>query len=246
MTIYSIADLHLSCGDKPMDVFGDNWIDHQARIERDWRERVKQHDVVLLPGDISWAMNLDQAREHLKWICALPGRKILLRGNHDYWWSAVSRVRSALDERAFALQNDSLLLDGVLFAGTRGWLLADCGLEAADEKIYNRELLRLELSLKNARARSESAPLVVMMHFPPLTEQNRDTGFTRLLNQYGAAHLVYGHVHGPSIKGAFRGAWRGVQYHLVSSDALDFSLYRLMDWPDGPSLQTINSACGPD
>ncbi len=223
MTIFAIADLHLDTGDKPMDVFGVAWAGHQEHIFLNWSERVSREDLVLVPGDISWAMQLDGAREHLRLIGGLPGRKIILRGNHDYWWNSVSRVRDALPRDMFALQNDSFLMDGVLIAGSRGWLLPGSdGFTQDDQKVYDRELIRLEMSLKSARAKDESAPLVCMTHFPPRTQEQEDTGFTRLMKQYGVRHAVYGHLHGPALKNAVRGEHGGIVYHQVSADGIGF------------------------
>ena len=228
MTIFAIGDLHLPAEEKPMDVFGEHWIDHFVKIAEDWRARVQPEDVVLIPGDITWAMQLAAAKPDLEAIGELPGRKILTRGNHDYWWGSIGRVRDALPEGMYALQNDAMLLDGVLFAGTRGWNLAtEPDADPADVKIFQRELLRLEMSLKAARRLSEDMPLVVMMHFPPLTDQVRETPFTQLLEQYRADHVVYGHLHGPGLYSAFRGEQRGVRYHQVSCDGLGFRLYQV-------------------
>ena len=226
MAVFAISDLHLPASIKPMDVFGDHWKNHFDRIRADWTARVKPEDVVLLPGDLSWAMHLEEAREDLESIGALPGTKLLLRGNHDYWWSAIGRVRRALPEGTYALQNDSMLIGGRLYAGTRGWTLPGTGAEAEeDRKIYARERMRLEMSLKHARARDAAAPITVMMHYPPLTEEQ--AGFSDILEAYGVEDCVYGHLHGAGIYGAVRGERRGVRYHQVSCDGLDFKLYLL-------------------
>lgn len=225
MAVYAIADLHLPASQKPMDVFGPQWVDHFERICADWRARVKPEDLVLLPGDLSWAMRLEEALEDLAAIGGLPGTKILLRGNHDYWWSSIGRVRRALGENMYALQNDSLMIDGRLYAGSRGWTLPGPETAPEDLRIYERERLRLEMSLKHARARSQDAPLTVMMHYPPRTADQ--PGFSDLLAAYGAQDCVYGHLHGPAIYGAIRGPVDGVNYHQVSCDGLDFHLYLL-------------------
>lgn len=226
--VWAISDLHLPARQKPMDIFGPHWANHFERIREDWIANVRQEDIVLLPGDLSWAMYLEEALEDLQRIAELPGRKLLLRGNHDYWWSAIGRVRRSLPENAFALQNDSLLLDGLLFAGSRGWTIpAEPEGESDDARIYRRERQRLEMSLKSARAKSESAPLIVMMHYPPLSETQ--TGFSDIIRQYGAQDVVYGHLHGAGLAGAISGEIDGVRYHQVSCDGLNFHLKRILE-----------------
>lgn len=228
MAVWAISDLHLPARQKPMDVFGPQWTNHFERIRADWIERVQAQDVVLLPGDLSWAMHLEEAQEDLDRIGELPGTKILLRGNHDYWWSSIGRVRRTLRENCFALQNDSLFLDGVLFAGSRGWQIpAEAAVDGDDLRIYLRERQRLEMSLKSARARSETAPLIAMMHYPPRTESAE--GFSDLLKRYGAQDVVYGHLHGAGLAGAIRGELDGLRYHQVSCDGLDFRLARILE-----------------
>ena len=226
MAVYAISDLHLPARVKPMDVFGEHWKNHFERIQADWNARVRDGDVVLLPGDLSWAMRLEEAIEDLNSIAALPGTKLLLRGNHDYWWSAIGRVRRALGEGMYALQNDSVLLNGRLYAGSRGWVIPSPDQpEDDDVRIYVRERMRLEISLKNARAKDKDAPITVMMHYPPLTEEL--PGFSDILEAYGVEDCVYGHLHGGGLYGAVRGERRGVRYHQVSCDGLDFKLYLL-------------------
>ena len=221
--VWAISDLHLPAHQKPMDIFGDHWVNHVQRISDDWRERVATEDIVLLPGDLSWAMHLEEAQEDLNMIAALPGRKILLRGNHDYWWSSIGRVRRALKAGCFAIQNDSLFLDGMLFAGSRGWLLpTDETSDSDDARIYRRERQRLEMSLKAARGQSADAPLIVMMHYPPRGESQ--IGFSDILSAYGAYHVVYGHLHGAGLSGAISGEVDGLCYHQVSCDGLNFRL----------------------
>ncbi len=227
MTIYSIADLHLDTGDKPMDVFGPNWTGHFSRISKDWRARVGEEDAVLLPGDFSWAMTLDEARVHIAQVGALPGRKVLVKGNHDYWWGSISRVREALPEGMYAIQNDALELGGVLFAGTRGWMIPGENADPDDVRIYERELLRLEMTLSRARMISRDKRLIALMHYPPLTPGQRDTAFTRLMQKYAVDTAVYGHLHGASAAHAFEGTWEGITYHLVSCDKLGFELMKL-------------------
>ena len=225
MALFAISDLHLPAREKPMDVFGAHWENHFERIRADWLERVHDEDVVLLPGDLTWAMRLEDAMEDIARVGTLPGRKIILRGNHDYWWSAIGRVRRALPEGMYALQNDSLEIDGVLYAGSRGWTLPVSAQDEDDKRIYERERLRLEMSLKHARARSADADLVVMAHYPPLSEAC--AGVSDLLEAYGAKICVYGHLHGAALAGAFRGVRGGVAYYQASCDGLGFRLLSL-------------------
>ena len=228
LTVFAISDLHLPARTKPMDVFGPHWENHFERISEDWRTQVGESDIVLIPGDISWAMHLEEALEDLHSIGALPGRKVLLRGNHDYWWSAIGRVRRALPEGMYALQNDCLLLDGVLLAGSRGWVIpADPEGDDEDARVYRRERVRLEMSLKTARAKCPDAPLTVMMHYPPLSETS--PGFAPLLEAYGVRDVVYGHLHGAGLQGAIRGERNGVRYHQVSCDGLGFKVYKVFE-----------------
>ena len=230
MNVWAISDLHLPARQKPMDIFGSHWLNHFERIREDWIGKVSGEDVVLLPGDLSWAMHLEEALEDLARIGALPGRKILLRGNHDYWWSSIGRVRRSLSEDCFALQNDAMLLDGLLFAGSRGWTIpAEADGDSDDARIYRRERQRLELSLRNARMKSETAPLIAMMHYPPRSEGAE--GFSDLLAAYGVEDVVYGHLHGAGLAGAVRGEVDGIRYHQVSCDGLDFKLERILTHP---------------
>ncbi len=225
--IWAISDLHMPAHQKPMDIFGDHWVNHVQRISEDWRARVAEEDIVLLPGDLTWAMHLEEAREDLDRIAALPGRKILLKGNHDYWWSSIARLRGILQPGCFAIQNDSLLMDGILFAGSRGWLLpSDETADSDDARIFRRERQRLEMSLKSARAKSADAPLIAMMHYPPRSEAQ--TGFSDILKAYGAYHVVYGHLHGAGLSTAVTGEIDGLCYHQVSCDGLDFRMAQII------------------
>ncbi len=232
MNVFAISDLHLPGGDvKPMDVFGAHWENHFERIQADWRARVAPDDLVLLPGDISWAMYLEDARADLAAIGALPGRKLLLRGNHDYWWSAISRVRAVLPERVDALQNDAFRYEDVIACGSRGWLCpGSASLGAEDAKIYARELARLELSLRDAEKKRgrDDARLIAMLHFPPFADKTQPTDVTRLLTRYGVSDAVYGHLHGQGLAGAFSGELDGVRYHQVSCDGLGFQVYQVV------------------
>ena len=222
MQIYAIADLHLSLtAEKPMDVFGEAWRGHAEKLERNWRERVQQDDLVLVPGDISWAMQLSAALPDLSFIGNLPGKKILLKGNHDYWWSAIGRVRSNLPEGMRALQNDSIVESGIGICGSRGWLCPGSNnFNAEDQKIYLRELDRLSLSLASLPPVETK---IAMLHFPPFTDKEKGSGFTERLEQAGVKIAIYGHLHGEANRYAFEGERNGVYYHCVAADKLDFA-----------------------
>lgn len=235
MRVYAIGDLHLPGGDlKPMDVFGPHWENHFERISESWRASVSDEDLVLIPGDISWAMQLADAAADLRRIAQLPGTILILRGNHDYWWSSLTQLRSNLPENMHAVQNDAYDVGDVVFCGTRGWTLpqpgsaetADGPAGTQDEKIYRREVMRLEMSLQAARRLAGERPVFAMMHYPPLLPEYARSGteFTRLLTQYGVCRCVYGHLHGPSVQRGYNGLYNGVQYDLVSCDALRFAL----------------------
>lgn len=227
MRLFAIADLHLPGGnDKPMDVFGSQWDHHFEHIAEDWSARVGADDAVLIPGDISWAMHLEHALPDLQQIGALPGRKVILRGNHDYWWSSITRVRQLLPEGMMALQNDAIDLGELVVCGTRGWMLGTESepLGEADRKIFQRELLRLRMSLEAAVRLAKGRPIVVMLHYPPLFETTRHTPVTELLMSYPVHAVVYGHLHGAGIRAGFSGVEEGLSYHLVSCDALHFAL----------------------
>lgn len=231
MKLFAIGDLHLPGGDdKPMNVFGDHWDGHFERISQDWRARVGEEDTVLIPGDISWAMQLDNAKPDLEAIAALPGRKIIMKGNHDYWWNTLSQVKSALPRSMEAIQHNAIDLGCCVVCGTRGWNIPtkETPLSAADMKIYSRELIRLELALQAAVKIKDDKPLVVMMHYPPLYDMERETEFTALLEKYPVHTVAYGHLHGAGLRVGFRGEMRGIRYELVSCDGLEFRLKELL------------------
>lgn len=227
MHLFAIGDLHLSLSsDKPMDVFGDHWKDHHRVLERNWKEVVGADDTVLVPGDISWAMDMDGAMADLQWLDGLPGRKVIVKGNHDYWWSSISRMREVLPESIVPLQNDALDAGPAVVTGTRGWLTpASEGYSQGDDgRVYRRELLRLGMALDAAgKLMDGKKRLVAMMHYPPVVG-GRPTEFSRMLSEKGVDLCLYGHIH------MAPGTWPdgldceldGVEYRLVSADRLDF------------------------
>lgn len=237
ISVFAIGDLHLAGAiDKPMDIFGKHWEDHWARIQKDWEEKVSDQDIVLIPGDISWAMKLSDAKIDLDNIAELPGKKILIKGNHDYWWSSVSKVRSILSPSVSVVQNDSVMESGFIFCGTRGWINPGMkDFSQQDAKVYNREVQRLKLSLDSAvssqQAREgveDGSILIAMLHYPPFDEKGQPTEIVNTLTQYKPAHVVYGHLHGEGSRIAFEGEYEGTEYHLVSCDYLDFKLKRII------------------
>ncbi|MDP2891999.1 MAG: metallophosphoesterase [Bacillota bacterium] len=225
MKIYSISDLHLSENhDKPMDIFGQHWEGHFEKIRDNWITHAEAEDIVLMPGDLSWAMRLSEARADFLRIAMLPGKKVILRGNHDYWWSSLSQVRSTLPPGVFALQNDCFVFGSVVIGGSRGWTCPGAsGYAPEDAKVYNRELIRMEMSLSQA-AGYGGETLIAMIHFPPFNEKREPSGFTSLFRQYGVKKVVYGHLHDKSAASAFEGEMDGISYYLVSCDHTDFKL----------------------
>ena len=234
MRLFAIGDLHMPGGDdKPMDVFGPRWDRHFFHISEAWRESVAEEDTVLIPGDISWAMQLENALPDLMEIAALPGRKILCKGNHEYWWSSVSRLRAALPENMIALQYDAVDAGPCVVCGTRGWNYpaGTNVLSPEDEKIFRRELQRLDLALDRAEAIGEGKPILVMMHFPPRMAGDESTPFTEVLERRKRVKaVVYGHLHGEAFAAGFSGESRGIRYDPVSCDGIGFRPKEI-PWP---------------
>lgn len=229
MSIYAIGDLHLS-GEpptKPMEIFGEHWQGHKEKIRQNWLEQVSATDSVIVCGDISWAMGLANAADDLRWLAQLPGRKLLLRGNHDYWWSGLSKMRSLYGEHFEFLQNGAIMLGSTAICGTRGWILPSAeGFSDEDEKIYQREAIRLELCLQEAR-KQQAESIIVGMHYPPLFSADEHNAFTDLLEKYNVKNCVYGHIHGENHVLTFEGEREGVSYKLVSCDTQEFKLTRI-------------------
>ncbi|MGN0702442.1 MAG: metallophosphoesterase [Lentihominibacter sp.] len=228
MSIFAIADLHLSNfpgSEKPMDVFGDRWFNHQERIRENWCERVTEYDTVVVAGDISWGLKLQEAEYDLRWIDELPGKKVIIKGNHDLWWSGINKLNSMFDSITF-LQNDACEAEDTWICGARGWITpSDEGFTEGDRKIYERELLRLEMSLKAAPAEGEK---LGFLHFPPAGSPQKFSGFMQLFEDYGVRNVYYGHVHGEEgFKGAIRGDYHGIIYSLISADYLSCRLLQI-------------------
>lgn len=231
MNVYAISDLHLSSDqNKPMDIFGAVWDNYWQLICQDWDAKVQDNDIVLIPGDISWAMRLDNAKGDLQMIGSLKGTKVIIRGNHDYWWESLSKVRAALPASVKCIQNDAIRLGNYVICGTRGWTVPEAGSKpnAEDTKLYLREILRLELSLQSAAAiRQEGDKLIVMMHFPPFGSRLDDSDFTALIAKYNANAVVYGHLHGGTSRVCLNVDKKGIPYRLTSCDLVGNKLVKI-------------------
>lgn len=212
-----------------MEVFGAIWKDHAARMAAAWDAMVEPGDTVLLPGDLSWARDLDEAREDLLWIGARSGAKVLLRGNHDSWWTSLSKVRRALPPGCTALQHDALELPGFVVIGARGWTAPDDPIATPeDEPVFLRELERLRLSVADADRRfGRDAPRIAMLHFPPWIEGRSATEVVHILREGGVSHCVYGHLHGADHAKGVQGVHAGINYTLVAADAVEFAPVRI-------------------
>lgn len=227
--IFAISDLHLPGGvDKAMDLFGEHWQGHFGKISEDWLAKVGEGDIVLIPGDISWAMRLEDALFDLRAIGELPGHKIIIKGNHDFWWSSLTRVREALPAGFTALQNDAVLLGDTVFCGSRGWSLPGNEENSPeDRKLFLRELIRLRLSLQAAQRIRGNRRLVALCHFPPLNGRGEDSEVTALLEEYQVQDVVYGHLHGPACAAGFSGVKNGIRYWFASCDCVGFRLQEI-------------------
>ena len=228
MALYAIGDLHLCLGaEKPMDIFGGNWIGYMDKL-REGISVITDEDTTILLGDLSWALSLDEAGPDFAWINQIPGRKIILKGNHDYWWSTASKFYKFCDQQGFSnqfiLNNNCYEYDGWAICGTRGWFYEEERSGEQDEKVFKRELLRLEASLKAAGDQRK----MVFLHYPPRYKGYECREILDLLNQYDVRYCFYGHLHGPSHKLAMEGMWDGVEYRLVSADFLDFKPWKVI------------------
>lgn len=233
MSIYVIGDLHLSFNtNKPMDIFGENWVGHEEKIRKDWINKVNNDDLVVLPGDFSWSTYLQETNKDFEYLNNLPGKKILLKGNHDYWWTTLTSMKRYLHENNFEtidfLYNNSFGYEKYILCGTRGWSLTD---EENEGKLINRELQRLELSLKDGMKKyGEDKEIIVFMHYPPITNTtilNQEMEFVKLMKKYNVKKCYYGHLHAASINDAIQGNVEGIDFKLISADNLDFKLEKI-------------------
>lgn len=223
IAIYTIGDLHLSLsGNHSMEVFS-GWSRYVERIEKNWRAKITDYDTVVLPGDTSWGMSLEGALADFQFLESLPGKKILLKGNHDYWWSTKNKVSTFFSEHGLnsleILNNNSIAVEGTAVCGSRGWLF-ETG-EAFDAKIINREAIRLELSI--AEAEKTGGTPVVFLHYPPVYGENESPQILDVLVRHRIKLCYYGHIHAAGCRWAIDGTYMGIKFRLVSSDYLEFN-----------------------
>ena len=222
--LYTIGDLHLSLGcDKPMDIFS-GWSNHLERLEANWNSVVTDEDTVVLLGDHSWALRLEDVYKDMEFIHSrLKGKKILIKGNHDLWWSTMNKLNNYIQSNGFTsvqfLFNNAFMVEGVAICGTRGWIRENG--EQPDMKVLNREAGRLEASVKEAMKLGGEP--IAFIHYPPIYRAEENVYLTDVLQRYGIKRCYYAHLHGGSIKGALNGVNNGIEYRLVSADSVDFT-----------------------
>lgn len=227
MALYAIGDLHLCLGaPKPMDIFGGAWIGYMDKLKAGMSV-IQPEDTTVLLGDLSWALGLQDAAADFAWIDQIPGRKIILKGNHDYWWSTAAKFYDFCKEHGFTdqfiLNNNHYEYEGHAICGTRGWFFEEDRSGEHDEKVFKRELLRLEASLKSAG----ELPKTVFLHYPPRYKGYACTEILDLLRQYDVRRCFYGHLHGASHGLALEGVWDGIDFRLVSADKLNFEPFKV-------------------
>lgn len=228
MALYAIGDLHLCLGaPKPMDIFGGAWVGYMDKLKAGM-SAIGPEDTTVLMGDLSWALSLEESREDFAWINRIPGRKIILKGNHDYWWSTATKFYDFCKANGFEnlhiLNNNCYKYEQWAICGTRGWFFEEEKSGAHDEKIFRRELLRLEASLKAAGDRTK----IVFLHYPPVYKGYECPQILELLHRYGVRQCFYGHLHGGSHNLAIEGMTDGIEYRLLSADRLNFRPYRII------------------
>ena len=231
MSLYAIGDLHLAKDpsiQKPMDVFGAAWENHESKLEEYWRTLVKEEDTVIVAGDISWALKMDEALADLAFLHSLPGTKVCIKGNHDLWWHGITKMNEMYQDIVF-LQGMTYETPTCFICGSRGWVCPgsdDFSLQ--DEKIYKRELLRVRASLEAAKGQNTGKDIIGVLHYPPTNDKHQPSGFTQLFEEYGVREVVYGHLHGEEVfKNGLQGNLNGIIYRLVSLDKLDATPLRI-------------------
>jgi predicted phosphohydrolase len=233
MRIFAIGDTHLSrATPKPMDIFGENWRNHDERIRANWNAIASDDDLLVVAGDVSWAMTIAEAEADLEFLASFRGKKLLLKGNHDFWWSSISAVRSCSPPGIEFLQNDAHFFGDVAVVGSRGWRSPQESTEAKDARLYEREVERFRLSAAGLASKNPRF-VIAVTHFPPLQHIDERNSMTLAIEDSGASVCVYGHLHGTDIPTAVQGLSNGVDYRLVSADAVDF-VPRLVYEPSKP------------
>ncbi|HIZ63447.1 MAG TPA: metallophosphoesterase [Firmicutes bacterium] len=231
MKVFAISDLHLSgVKEKPMNIFGEVWEGHFEKISADWRAKVTDEDIVLIGGDTSWGMKLEEGMFDVARLAGLPGRKVFIRGNHDYWWSAITRVRTlAPDDTFFFLQNDCVKFENVIIAGSRGWTCpGSADYTEHDEKLYLREAERFRLAFcEVGKVREEGDTLIALIHYPPMGIRKEETLFTRLFDENKVDKVVFGHLHGAGFF-PLRCERGNIEYYLTSCDKVNFRLVQIL------------------
>lgn len=227
MALYTISDLHLSLGvEKPMDVFGGKWQGYMEKIERNWRAMISPEDTVVIGGDISWGISLKESLRDFQLLSDLPGKKIIGKGNHDLWWSTVRKMNQFFEENNIKninfLFNNCFIYDNIGICGTRGWFFEENFKECHDEKIFRRELIRLEASFKAAKAQGVEE-IYCFLHYPPIYANFRCGEIIELMQRYGVTRCIYGHLHSDSLRYAVTGMHEGIDFMLVSGDYIDFT-----------------------
>ncbi len=231
MKVFAISDLHLSgLKNKPMDIFGSNWEGHFEKIKKDWSDKVSPEDTVLVCGDISWGITLEEGLYDLESLKELPGKKVFIRGNHDYWWNGITKLRRAApDDTFYFLQNDCIKIEDVVICGSRGWTCpGSADYTERDEKLYRREAERFKLCFAEVdKIRRDGDRLIVMIHYPPMGLRLQPTLFTELFENARADKVVFGHLHG-EVFFPFRHVKNGIEYILASCDKVNFALQRIL------------------
>ena len=227
MSIYIIGDLHLGFAEnKPMDIFG--WGDHISIIEKDWKEKVKEEDTVILAGDFSWATYLEDTKMDFEYINKLPGKKILLEGNHDYWWNTLNKMRTFISDNNFSnidfLRNNAYLIEDKIIVGTRGWSFTE---SENSEKMISRELIRFENSIQDGISKQKKGEeIIAVLHYPPIAKGIKSP-FLEMMKKYNIKRCYYAHLHGKSHQDAIQGNIEGIDFILISSDYLGFKLVEI-------------------
>lgn len=224
MALFVIGDTHLSLSvNKPMDVFG-GWQNYMQRLEENWKAVVQPEDTVVIPGDVSWGMSMEEAKADFAFLHQLPGQKILMKGNHDYWWTTRSKMDKFFEENQFTtltvLHNSSISAEGVSLCGSRGWMFEQG--QEHDKKLITRECGRIRASLQDAKRFGEQEK-ILFLHYPPIFMQDSIPEFLELMQEYGVKRCYYGHIHSQGCRYAFQGDWNGVHLEMISADFLRFT-----------------------